>query len=359
MPVALPPGSGRLPRRGRPAPAWAFLLAGLCGPAGLEAQEPVRARDTLFAPEAPLTVTLRADWREVFRHRDPEKEEKLPGELIVVNGAKVDTILVSYHTRGNFRLRPSTCAIPPVMIVFDRGGRPGTHFAGQRQLKLVTHCRDGERYEQNNLVEYLTYRLYNLLGPESFGARRLRATWEDTGRGTRVEKPAFLIEDDRFLAERLGGSLDPSPIGFDESDPVITTRMGLFLLLIGNTDWSQPGQHNVEMIRTDSVIRYIPVPYDFDWSGLVNAPYARPDPSLGLRNVRERQYRGPCAGAELFRTALGELLGRREAMLGLVAGLEGLTEDRRQDLTGYLSGFFREVTDYESLRRRYLSRCGS
>jgi len=322
------------------------------------AQESMRARDTLFTVDRPLEVTLRADWRAVFRHRNPEEEVKYPGEVIVVNGARTDTILVSFHTRGNFRLRSTTCAIPPVMIVFDRGGRPGTHFAGQRELKLVAHCRDGERYEQNNLVEYLTYRLYNLLSDRSFGARRLVATWEDPGRGTRSVKPAFLIEEDRMLAARLGGALERSPVGFDESEPLTTARMGLFQLLIGNTDWSQPGQHNVKIIHVDTTRSYLPVPYDLDWSGLVNAPYAKPDANLSIRTVRERLYRGPCVSEAVFQASLAELLGQREAMLALVEGLEELTDARRRDLTGYLSGFFRDVTDYASLKRRYLGRCG-
>jgi hypothetical protein len=38
--------------------------------------------------------------------------------------------------------------------------------------------------------------------------------------------------------------------------------------------------------------------------------------------------------------------------------MEELTEGRRKDVTDYLSGFFKDVTDYESLRRRYLGRCG-
>lgn len=334
-------------------------LAGLAlAAAAAGAQETVRARDTLFTVETPLRVSLRADWRAVFRNRNPEEKVKHPGELLVANGPRVDTIPVSFHTRGNFRLKSTTCAIPPVMVVFDRGGRPGTHFAGQRELKLVTHCRDGERYEQINLTEYLIYKLYNLLGPNSFGARRVVASWEDTAQGTTSVKPAFLIEDDRFLAERLLGQIDPSAVGFDESDPLLTVRMSLFLLLVGNTDWSQPGQHNVKIVRTDSVMIYLPVPYDFDWSGLVNAPYATPDPSTRLRNVRERQYRGPCVPEAIFQVALGEILAQREAMLGLVAGMEGFTEGRRKELTDYLSGFFSDVTDYNSLKRRYLGRCG-
>ncbi|MDZ4673010.1 MAG: hypothetical protein SGI84_01065 [Gemmatimonadota bacterium] len=321
------------------------------------AQEP-RARDTLFSVERPLEVTLRADWREVFRHRDPDKEVKVPGSLLVTNGSRIDTIPVSFHTRGNFRLKPSTCSIPPVMIVFDQGSKSGTPFAGQDELKLVTHCRDNERYEQNNHLEYLTYRMYNLLTDRSFGARRLVATWEDTVRAERSVKPAFLLEEDGMLAERLGGKLDKAPVGFDESDPVNTTLMGLFLLMIGNTDWSQPGQHNVKMVRTDSIGNFLPVPYDFDWSGMINAPYARPDASLGIRTVRDRLYRGPCVDATTFQVALRVLTDKREAILALVNGHADLAESRRKDAVEYLQGFFKDAGEYETLRRRYLDRCG-
>lgn len=328
------------------------LVAGAAPPLGAQADE-VRARDTLYSVTTPLQVTLEADWRAVFRNRDPDVNENHPGRLLVANGPKMDTIAVSFRTRGNFRLKE--CSIPPVMILFDQGGRPGTHFAGQRRLKLVTHCRDGERFEQNNLVEYVIYKMYNLLTPESFGARRIEATWRDTGRNTESVKPAFIIEEERHLGERLEGVLDGAPIGFDESVPLATTRLALFQLMLGNTDWSQPGQHNIVMLNRQGV--FTPMPYDFDWSGLVNAPYAKPDPSLGLRNVRDRQYRGPCVPRPVFEAALGEILGKREQILGLVAELEGLTENRRRDVTNYLEQFFRDVPDFNQLERRYLGRC--
>ena len=39
----------------------------------------------------------------------------------------------------------------------------------------------------------------------------------------------------------------------------------------------------------------IPIPYDFDFSGLVDAPYATPPDVLKIANVRQRFYRGYCA----------------------------------------------------------------
>ena len=37
--------------------------------------------------------------------------------------------------------------------------------------------------------------------------------------------------------------------------------------------------------------RYMPVPYDFDWSGVVFTRYATTDPRLGIRTVQERLFR--------------------------------------------------------------------
>lgn len=333
------------------------ILAGalvLAGQGTGWAQDAVRARDTLYSDTTPLQVRLEAPWREVFRNRDPDLNVPHVGRMLVQNGPNVDTIAVSFRTRGNYRLK--NCNIPPVMILFDQGGRPGTHFAGQRRLKLVTHCRDNARYEQNNHVEYLIYRMYNLITEQSFGARRIDATWVDTERNTESVKPAFIIEEERHLGERLGGTLDGAPIGFDESEPLSTVRLALFQLMLGNTDWSQPGQHNIVMLRTET--NYHPIPYDFDWSGLVNAPYARPDPSLNLRNIRERQYRGPCVGQSLFEAALKEIHDKREAILAVVTDYPHLDDSRKRDLTGFLDSFFRETADYNQLRRRYLGRCG-
>ncbi len=160
-----------------------------------------------------------------------------------------------------------------------------------------------------------------------------------------------------MVASRLGGKLDKAPISFAESDPVTTANMALFLLLIGNTDWSQPAQHNVKLVRTDLDHTFYPVPYDFDWAGVIDAPYAKPDPRLGLRSVRDRQYRGPCVSEDIFQSALGNLLEKRDTILGLVEKFEGLNENRKKKVMNYLSGFFKDVPDYSSLKWKFLGRC--
>ena len=49
------------------------------------------------------------------------------------------------------------------------------------------------------------------------------------------------------------------------------------------------------MARADGVL--VPIPYDFDATGIVNPPYALPAAGLSIRNVRVRLYRGQCRDA--------------------------------------------------------------
>ena len=76
----------------------------------------------------------------------------------------------------------------------------------------------------------------------------------------------------------------------------------LFEYMIGNTDMSIWALHNVRLIQKPNRT-LIAVPYDFDLSGLVHAPYATPDRRLGLRSVVDRMYRGPCRSADEFDAA--------------------------------------------------------
>lgn len=71
-------------------------------------------------------------------------------------------------------------------------------------------------------------------------------------------------------------------------------KMAVFQYMIGNTDWSVPYRHNIRVLAFDSLSIPYTVPYDFDHSGIVSAPYALPPEELGLSSVRERRFRGYC-----------------------------------------------------------------
>ena len=132
--------------------------------------------------------------------------------------------------------------------------------------------------------------------------------------------------------------------------------------MIGNTDWSlvtADGDdeccHNIHLFDVDTQ-RYV-VPYDFDLSGLVNARYARPDPSLGIRRVTSRRYRGYCISPEALREATRDIAERRGDVLGVVRQIPGLTEKDTRAMEEYLEKFFKRANKLDKLVAHFERSC--
>ena len=75
------------------------------------------------------------------------------------------------------------------------------------------------------------------------------------------------------------------------ADSLSMATVAVFEYMIGNTDWSVPYLHNIRLLDNGQT-GSLPVPYDFDHAGIVEAKYALPAEQLGIESVRERVYRG-------------------------------------------------------------------
>ena len=190
--------------------------------------------------------------------------------------------------------RRVTAPIPPLFVSFGDETARGTLFEGQTMLPLTTHCRESSSYEQYVLKEYLAYRIYNLLTDKSLRVRLARVSYRDTSRDRVVERYAFFTEHFQSLAARQNAEVyEPETFDRLAADPLELGTLDLFEFLIGNTDWSASKAHNIVHIRArDGLVTA--VPYDFDFSGLVDADYAGPPPTLPIRTVTQRLFRGFC-----------------------------------------------------------------
>lgn len=344
--------------------SFRYLLFGiaLLSPvlAAAQPDEPSTAAEApLFASDDVLDLTLEGDLRPIFRDRRDEPDDR-PATLSYVgpDGAPV-ALDIEVQTRGNFRLHRLRCNVPPLRLDVHKAALEGTVFAGQRRLKLVTHCRDrSERYEEQTLREYLVYRLYNELTDLSFRVRLVRLTYVDTERDLTLTRFGFLIEDDDDMAARNGGRiLNGAPVHPEATDREAITRLALFQFMIGNTDWGVSTSHNTDLVFLDPVGPIVAVPYDFDWAGFVDAPYAEPHPRFDIQSVRERRYQGFCRTPEEFDAALAPFTARREALLDLVRDFPHLPEKRRADAADYLEGFYDVVDDPGRFGREILGHC--
>ena len=68
--------------------------------------------------------------------------------------------------------------------------------------------------------------------------------------------------------------------------------------------------------------RVLPIPYDFDMSGIVDAPHSAPNARFGLRNVRHRLYRGRCANNEHLSASIQAFREHKPAIYDLVGSID-------------------------------------
>lgn len=314
--------------------------------------------ERVFEGEAPLRVTLEADFSMLEDDREQEVEER-PGSLILHGPGGDERIPVKVKTRGNFRLRDYICPFPPLRLNFPTDSLEGSVLESQDKLKLVTHCRDRDDYEQNILEEYLAYRIYNLITDVSFRVQLAMITYQDTsGDDDPTSRLGFLIEDDEAMAARLGGELlevaAANPTDYVQHQAGL---MYLFEFLIGNVDWSSVRFHNVKLVRIGT--DYLPVPYDFDFSGFVDTPYAGPPVHLAerIKTVTERLYRGWCSDSLDYGALFSHFQERREAILALIQNQPALSDRGKRTATAFVEEFYDILNDEKDADWKIIRSC--
>jgi hypothetical protein len=268
----------------------------------------------------------------------------VPAVLSVPTSSGAVTVEAMVRSRG--RWRTARCSFPALFLFFDRGTTAGTIFDGHAMLPLTTHCERHSRiHEQYVLAEYFAYRLFNALTPASLRVRLARIHYRDARRPERaLTRYAFFIEHFETLGARLGARVaEDKRFEPAAADPLELGRLELFQLMIGNTDWSVVYGHNVVVLERTSGPP-IAVPYDFDYSGLVDADYAVPSPKLRLRDVRQRLFRGFCRPDAVWDALLTELEQAWPKFETMAAEVPGWDRARRGRAWAYLAQFHRPGT---------------
>ncbi|HEX6742413.1 MAG TPA: hypothetical protein VF079_11540 [Sphingomicrobium sp.] len=301
----------------------------------------------LFASEETIHIAIQGPMQTLARNRSSDVR---PGTLTV--GA--ETLPVNLSVRGITRRAADVCGFPPLRVEFARPPPPTSPFAGQKRLKLVTHCRSGAGFQQYLLLEYAAYRMYRQLSPLSFRVRLADIDYrQDDGRPY-VQRLGFFLEDTGDVAKRNGLSEIHAPerIPLTSLSPRDSARYAMFQHLIGNHDWAMRAGpkgddccHNAKLIGAAGLAAgaVIPVPYDFDFSGFVDAPYATPPDVLHISDVRQRVYRGYCLHNSQAAAVAVEMRARRPQLLAALESTPGLEPRTVARAEAYLDGFFRQV----------------
>ncbi|NNK38658.1 MAG: hypothetical protein HKP03_09270 [Xanthomonadales bacterium] len=350
------------PRRLHQACLAACLLM-LCG--GLLAEGP------LFDDDAVLEVSIPVDFKSLCRPReDPSCDfTQTTLEYSDEQGAG-GRIPVGIKIRGGWRSLARNCSAPLLWIRFEEQDVEGTPFAGQSLLPLTTHCGRGlsldysssrlnrSTWEQYLLREYLGHRLFGLLTDMSIRVRLVVIHYLNPERpGRTVRNYAFFSEHFDSVAERNGARrLDRGSFDHEKLDTAAADLLALFQYMIGNTDWSIVRERNTVLMETSDGLQ-VPVPYDLDMSGLVNAHYAGPAPGLPIEDVRERYYLGFCHPDLDWPALFGHFQQQQHALLSLIDAIPQLDRSSRKTSEKFLARFFTELDSEELRTARIIDAC--
>jgi hypothetical protein len=326
---------------------------------------PYEAVDTLqndfglFTNDEILNLSLRFD---ITHYKRKKANEEYINAILTYHINDKDSINKEIKLKSRGVMRNEYCDFPPIRLNFKKSEFQKSDLSKIEKLKMVTHCQDGN--EGYLFKEYLIYKLYNVLTDNSFRVRLVKIEYINTYKKSKpIYSYAFLIEPIEMLAERTN-SVEVKSVNLTQKNiiPEMMDRMAIFNYLIGNTDWSVPNFHNCKVLSQIGINLSnlgIIVPYDFDYSGLVDADYAVPYEGLGLQSVRERRYVGICRTEDVFINALKEFSDKKEEFYKVINEFPLLEEKEKIRMTQYLDTFYAGFDKRNSIVHDILSGCSN
>lgn len=319
----------------------------------------------LFADHTVLEVTIAAPVTTLMTER-PEDDDLVGTLSYTENDGTERNLDLKIRTRGNFRRQEDNCSFPPLRLNFRKKQVADTVFAGQNKLKLVTHCQHNKTtYEQLVLREYLAYRILQVMTDKSFGVRLLHINYVDTEYDRSKTKYGFVLEDDDDVAARNGmKSMKTGDVTHADLDRWQQNLVYVFQYMIGNTDFSLINGpkvdeccHNSRLLSGTGGAPFTPLPYDFDFSGLVDAPYAAPNRRFRLASVRSRLYRGQCSDNDLLADTFRHYLDRKDAVYAILDEIAMANPPARQKVIRYLDSFYDDITQRDTIAEEFIGKC--
>ncbi|MBX2840395.1 MAG: hypothetical protein KTR26_01390 [Flammeovirgaceae bacterium] len=314
----------------------------------------------LFEDNSILLITLQFNIGSVSKDIQMERSNH-PVNLIYEKEGKTISLNGKIKTRGNFRSSEYICNFPPYSLKFPESEADSTIFKGAKKLKVVTHCiNENSENPQHLFQEYLVYKIYEQLTPKSFKVHLLKVKYEDVeNKIPSFSSYAFLIENDEKMALRNESLLLEEIFmeGDNNPDYQQSTLLSVFQFLIGNTDWFLP-DHNMK-VMVNQAGDTTAIPYDFDLSGMVNAPYAHQYHNFGMKNIRDRKFMGFCRNESEYKEVFNLFNNKKEEILSLYRQFPHLNEDQKTASLDYIESFYTIINSSDSVAKYMDRACGN
>ena len=312
--------------------------------------QPPRVTTSVFdylTPQEGASMTLELDLTELINNK--KTNQYFPGSITTDAGQ-----LWSVDVRPRGKYRRKICDVPPLKIKFHKKELQAAGLDTLNEVKLVVPCFDDPESEALLLREYIAYRMFERINPAySVRARLIKITFRDR-HIEQTKSPVFglLVEHEEQVAARLDGDIVQyfnMPADSFHTGQVAMNAM--FQYMIGNTDWGLSDIRNVYFLKPHDGSEIRVVPFDFDFSGLVNAPYAKPNTLTGLKNVRDRFLQADGIPNTALQQAAQLLKNTQDTFLEMCQS-PFLPEKSKTEMETYIKKFFEALGDKGKIPQR-------
>ncbi|MGE0088357.1 MAG: hypothetical protein AB7S50_02650 [Bacteroidales bacterium] len=320
--------------------------------------EDIHFQADFFDTNNPLIFKLTFDIKKLESNKD--SDNYMPATIAFALNDSVEIIKnVKIKPRGN--TRKDICYFPPYTLNFKKSDVTDDLPSDIDKIKVVTHCISTKEYTSILLKEYLAYKLFNIITDYSFKTRLARITYVDIGRKNKTDSEwAILIEPEDMLAERVDAlPIKQDNLSHSHLDSLHSTIMVFFQYMIGNTDFSLAGRHNLKLLKLKDhhYPLLIPVPYDFDYAGMVDAHYSAPTKALPITKVTERYYNGVCRSDSLYNQVINHFLNKEQEIFKYINSFDLLDKKSKKWVTYYIKEFYKEIKSPNFIKRNVKSTC--
>ncbi|MFY0625588.1 MAG: hypothetical protein JXR07_04805 [Reichenbachiella sp.] len=305
-----------------------------------------------------LNITLTSDFKKLTKTKDQSKYQKAQISLMLNDTVQLNQKL-KIKTRG--ALRKEICYYPPIKLNFPKNDMVVESMREFDKMKMVSNCRPGNTYEQYIISEYLTYKIYNILTDYSLRVRLLNVKYVDTsGKYKPNTRHSFIIEPIEQLAARKSCiPVDLFKIHSKYMNAQEETTMAIFQYMIGNTDFSVPGAHNMKFIKSTDFSKPEPyaIPYDFDYIGMINAPYAIPSEALPIKKVTDRFFMGACRTKAEYKKTIEIFKSKKSEIYKLINTNQLLSKSNKKRHIRYLDQFYKAISTSYTINNDLKGNC--
>ena len=288
-----------------------------------------------------IEVNLELNMSEAFSDRkNQEKHDAIFSYQDQLG--QLQTWNIKVEQRGRFR-RMKCENLPPIKLNFKKRDLAEAGLIEFDDMKLVTHCVNDPKAAKELLVkEYLAYKIYNKITNLSFRVQFVKINYKDVLSGDVETQYGILIEDSAQLRDRINADKDEKAYNLspDKYNTKQIKVVALFNYMIGNSDWSMQEMRNVKVLIKGG--KRILVPFDFDFSGLVDAPYVKLKPEHKLTSSKDRIFLGFREDASDLKSARRYFKHKREVIIKTINDCTLLSKGNKKELIRYINSFYDE-----------------